>query len=337
VKLGLNFFPVLEASQKSASEWFMECISLAQLAEGGGFEFARTVEHHGGSYGGYSPSPIPFLAAIAQKTSRLRLQTGCVVPAFHHPLRLAEELAMLDHLSNGRLDVGFARGFLPQEFELFGASIEDSREVFVSGIEKIRNFWRSSSKLGILPLQEPHPPLWIAATSSMESYVYAGENGFNLMTVAHLSPLPDLREKIQAYRTSWAGSGREAGRERVQLGIQATIAETTASAQAIARVQFELYNSQMLKAVKSWADRPSKSYPMNLQMPQTVESLEFDLALSDYRLLAGDVQDVVHQMDQITNCLGDVEFSIQVNTGLTEYFDAYRTVNYFSDILETAK
>ncbi|MBV8458479.1 MAG: LLM class flavin-dependent oxidoreductase, partial [Acetobacteraceae bacterium] len=71
-------------------------------------------------YGGYSPNPIVFLAAAAQRTRRARLVTGAVLPAFNNPLKLAGELAMLDALCDGRLDIGFARAFLPHEFARFG-------------------------------------------------------------------------------------------------------------------------------------------------------------------------------------------------------------------------
>jgi alkanesulfonate monooxygenase SsuD/methylene tetrahydromethanopterin reductase-like flavin-dependent oxidoreductase (luciferase family) len=119
-RYGLNFFPTVDPATMPIAVWYDDCLELARLADELGFNSVRTVERHGRTYGGYCPNPILLLTALARCTTRLRVQTGAVVPAFHHPVRLAEDLSMLDHLSHGRLDVGFARAFIPSEFELFG-------------------------------------------------------------------------------------------------------------------------------------------------------------------------------------------------------------------------
>src|ERR1700687_4912999 len=93
-----------------------------------------TFEHYFHYYGGYSPNPIVFLSAASQRTTRARLVTGAVLPAFNHPLKLAGEVGMLDAISGGRLEVGFARAFLPHEFARFGVSVHESRERFEEGI-----------------------------------------------------------------------------------------------------------------------------------------------------------------------------------------------------------
>ena len=92
------------------------------------------MEHYLYDWGGACPNPCVFLAAAAAITTRIRLTTGAVLPAFRHPVQLASELAMLDQLSGGRLDVGFARGFLPGEFELFGVPMGESRQRFEAGL-----------------------------------------------------------------------------------------------------------------------------------------------------------------------------------------------------------
>src|SRR6266480_2537562 len=108
MQFGVQFFPDVRPEEKSGEHYF----------------------HH---YGGYSPNPIVFLAAAAQRTRRARLVTGAVLPAFNHPLKLAGEIAMLDALSHGRLDVGFARAFLPHEFHRFGRSPDESVARFREG------------------------------------------------------------------------------------------------------------------------------------------------------------------------------------------------------------
>jgi alkanesulfonate monooxygenase SsuD/methylene tetrahydromethanopterin reductase-like flavin-dependent oxidoreductase (luciferase family) len=118
MRYGIICFPTCCSSQKSAAEYGAESLSLTQRADELGFRSVKAVEHYANPYGGYRPSPIPFLAAAAQRTERIRLVTGAVVPAFTHPVRLASELTLLDALSGGRLGVGFARAFLPHEFDI---------------------------------------------------------------------------------------------------------------------------------------------------------------------------------------------------------------------------
>src|ERR1700746_2418107 len=137
MQFGLQFFPDVRPDQKSGSDYFRDALRLAEESEKVGFSHIRIVEHYFHYYGGYSPNPMLFLAAAAQRTRRMRLVTGAVLPVFNHPLKLAGEIGMLDAISNGRLDVGFARAFLPHEFRRFGISPDESVARFREGIEQI--------------------------------------------------------------------------------------------------------------------------------------------------------------------------------------------------------
>ena len=137
MQFGVQFFPAVAPEDKSASDYFAECLAIAAEAETLGYSHARTVEHYFRRYGGYSPNPLLFLAAASQRTKKMRLVTGAVVPAFNNPLKLAGEIAMLDAISQGRLDVGFARAFLPHEFRRFNISPDESVARFREGVEQI--------------------------------------------------------------------------------------------------------------------------------------------------------------------------------------------------------
>src|SRR5437764_18089 len=141
MKFGLNFFPSFRASDSSTAEYFAQCLRLAERADQLGFHSVKTVEHYFYDYGGHSPNPVVFLAAVAARTQRIRPITGAVIPAFNHPIKLAAELAALDNLSNGRLDVGFGRAFIPKEFEVFGVSMDESRARFEEGIDIVTRLW----------------------------------------------------------------------------------------------------------------------------------------------------------------------------------------------------
>ena len=138
MEFGVQFFPAVGPDQKGADHYWREALGLTQLAEQLGFTNVRTVEHYFLPYGGYSPDPLIFLSAAAAVTRSLRLVTGAVLPVFNHPLKLAGQIGMVDAISGGRLEVGFARAFLPHEFARFGISMDESRARFDEGLELIR-------------------------------------------------------------------------------------------------------------------------------------------------------------------------------------------------------
>ena len=137
MQFGLNFFPCVSPEQKPAEQYFREAMHLCSLTDELGYTHIRQVEHYFKPYGGYSPNPLIFLTAAAMRTKNTRLITGAVLPAFNKPLKLAGEIGMLDGISDGRLEVGFARAFLPHEFAQFGVSLDESRRRFTEGLAQI--------------------------------------------------------------------------------------------------------------------------------------------------------------------------------------------------------
>ena len=111
MKFGIQYFPV-RGAQDDASAYFQESLEIGAEADRLGFTHARIVEHYFHRYGGFTPNPLIFLSALAQRTRNLRLVTGAVLPIFNNPLKLAGEIGMVDAISKGRLDVGIARAFL---------------------------------------------------------------------------------------------------------------------------------------------------------------------------------------------------------------------------------
>jgi len=109
MEFGISFFPNVGPEEKSGQDYWGEELSLVDLCDPLGYTHVRTVEHYFHPYGGYSPNPIVFLTAASQRTKNARLVTGAVLPVFNNPLKLAGEIAILDAISGGRLDVGMAR------------------------------------------------------------------------------------------------------------------------------------------------------------------------------------------------------------------------------------
>src|SRR2546430_2808309 len=244
MEFGVQFFPAVGPDQKPADQYWREALELTQLAEQLGLPNLRTVEHYFLPYGGYSPDPLIFLSAGAPLTRSTRLITGAVLPVFNNPLKLAGQIGMVDAISGGRLEVGFARAFLPHEFARFGISMDESRARFEEGLEQVRRLleeenvtargrFHSFENVTSLPrpTQKPRPPFWIAALSTRETFETAGTLGHYIMGIplggAHMAG------PLQSYRGRWTDAG-VSGRSKAWLGVHIDCAATTAEAAAVA-------------------------------------------------------------------------------------------------------
>src|SRR6185436_9346807 len=124
-----GIFDHLDRSPSSLADYYEERLAIVELFDRAGFYSYHLAEHHGTPLG-LAPSPSVFLAAVAQRTKTLRLGALVFTLSLYHPLRLLDELCMLDHLSNGRLDVGIGRGISPIELGFYGVVPEESPAIF---------------------------------------------------------------------------------------------------------------------------------------------------------------------------------------------------------------
>src|SRR5262245_34889275 len=159
------------------TEVYANTLDECRLVERLGFDTIWLAEHHFSTYGILPSLPV-LAAAVARETRRIRIGTAVVIAPFAHPLRIAEEWAMVDILSDGRLEFGLGRGYQPKEFVGLDISMEHTRERFDECMEVIRRAWTEERVTfdgqfykvpGVAvfpkPLQQPHPPLWTAAVS----------------------------------------------------------------------------------------------------------------------------------------------------------------------------
>ncbi len=187
----------------------------AKYADAHGFTAVWTPERHFHEFGGLYPNPAVTSAAIAAVTSRVRVRAGSVVLPLHNPIRVAEEWAVVDQLSGGRVELSFASGWHANDFALMPQNYQNRRELMVSGIDTIRRLWRGESvsvinghgepievKTFPAPLQE-RPPFWIAAAGSVDTFRLAGRLGANLLTNLLGQKPADLATKIAEYRAAW--------------------------------------------------------------------------------------------------------------------------------------
>src|SRR5438034_960370 len=343
MNFGINFFPSFRPEDSSTADYYDQCLRIAARADELGYSSIKTVEHSFYDYGGHSPSPCVFLSAVAARTKRVRLITGAVIPAFHHPAHLGGELAMLDNMSKGRFDAGFGRAFLPKEFEVYGVPMSESRERFEEAIAIIRRLWQedrvshsgrfwSLEDVHLMPrvVQKPHPPVWIAAISTEESFVYAARNGFNLMIVPYAGKPGQLQELVRLYRKEWAESGHKPGAEQVQVAQFAYVAEKRAEAQSGFERICKRYLETFADAVQSWRGKSSDQYPGYDKMVASILATTPDKIVAGGGAFVGTPEDVAAQIRACVDTFGAIEPSMQINFGGSTDQEAFRTLELFA-------
>jgi len=341
VQFGFNFFPSVGPDEMSAERYWAEALHLVGLADELGYTHVRTVEHYFEPYGGYSPNPIVFLAAASQRTRRARLITGAVLPIFNHPLKLAGEIGMLDAISGGRLEVGFARAFLPHEFERFGRSLDESRARFDEGVRQIRlllerenvsddgrfHSFRDVTSLP-RPTQKPTPPLWVAAFSTPESFVAAGKAGFSIMVIAIAGA--KMAELVGQYREAWRAAGHP-GRGRVMIAFSMCCLPEPGEAAAAFRGPINKYMNALMEATAGWLKGSStKDYPGYDKAMAALREENFDSQLARRICWAGTPDEVA---EMIAEYAAQVDFeiaSLQVNPHGLDLATAERSIRLFS-------
>ncbi|MGG2460288.1 LLM class flavin-dependent oxidoreductase [Streptomyces sp. RGM 3693] len=287
MKYGISFLPDCRCSQRSATEYLDDALALSCLAEELGFDYVKMTEHYLQEYGGYSPHPLTFLAAVAARTRSIRLMTGGIQASFHHPVQIAAQAAQVDVLSHGRLDVGFARAFLPYEFDTFGVPMEGSRQRYKQTVEAVLRLWTEKdvsesseffqySGVNSLPsvTQMPHPPTWVAGLMSPETFSWAGDRGLNLLMASppRAEELPKARENVELYKSRFqVASEVGGGSPRVAISIPLMIGETDADAVDRALPRLRAHWQVFGEAAESLLHSHSSDYA---KYPQAVKKIK---------------------------------------------------------------
>lgn len=227
------------------------------FAERHGFESVWVTEHHFSGFGSIGV-PSVYAAGIAQRTKRIRIGYGVAVVPLHHPLRLAEEISWVDHLSEGRTVVGVGPGFSPFEFGGFGVSVEERHAQFLEGFEVVRRalaeqeitFQGKRLAIRPRPYTQPHPRFYWASTAD-ESLRKAGAEGMPLLF--GLEPVAEIKERLERYRAMRleAGVSDDAiDREICEMYVLRRICVASSDEEALREVQEPLrWNREMKKRV----------------------------------------------------------------------------------------
>ena len=302
---------------KTEYQVMKEQLDLMRSAEDLGFDSVWPAEHHFSDYG-YCASPVLSLAAIASVTKRIRLGTGVVVLPFHNPIRVAEESAMLDLMSDGRLDFGVGRGYQPLEFKGFQIDQAKSRGIFNESLEVIMQAWTQErvNFKGVhfniqdqvvrpKPLQKPHPPVWVASLSEA-TFAMVGKWGFNLLCAPVFgfqgNTATDL---LDSYRQALRSAGHDPATKEIAALCMVYCAETTEQARREFSGSVMWYYRTIAKYIAPPAgEGPVKTYELYTKTRDLAANVSFDQLLDAGALVCGDRDHCIEQIAAMKEKLG---------------------------------
>ena len=263
LSFSLYYFASDEGGPAAASQRRL-LFDSARFADRHGFEAVWTPERHFHAFGGLSPNPSVMAAAFAAITERVRIRSGSVVVPLHHPARIVEEWSLVDVLSAGRVDLGVASGWFPNDFVLAPPGAYDERgELVFSRAAELQRLWRGETFDSVNPLGDsvslrtmPRPiqrelPIWITAAGNPLTFERAGAAGYHVLTHLLGQTLDQLEHKIAAYRRAWRAAGH-VGRGQVTLMLHTFVGDDEACVRRIVKEPMLRYLGSSANLVGSY-------------------------------------------------------------------------------------
>lgn len=245
MKFGVLQFFSWPGKRIPLSDVYERAFRRAEVMERTGYDAVWLAEHHFSTYS-VCPSIHMMGTHIAARTERLRIGTAVSLAPFYHPLRLAEEVALLDVLSNGRVNWGAGRGFDPIEHRCFGVDSDDSYPRFRENVDIVLQAWQNErltyrgqfhqfEDVEVLPkpVQQPHPPVWLASTS-VDAVAWSARNGFTILMDPHSSHA-DIATKRRTYQEELEKAGHSMAGREIPMARNIALGNTQAEAEQVAR------------------------------------------------------------------------------------------------------
>ena len=235
--------------------YYRQVLEQVELAEKLGWECFMFNEHHFLGYGGLVANPSVLLAAAAARTSKIRLGPCIAILPLRHPLHTAEDYAMVDAISGGRLEFGIGSGNTEMDYTVFGITRDNDRQRLREALEVILKSWGSERAghkgdfwtfdaltLYPRPIQQPHPPIWVAGTSA-EGLGWAGRQGYHIMTVGHPHPPEKVRAGVEAWKQGLIEGGHDLHDKHCQFHVRTHVNESADQARLIAMAAVKRYDA----------------------------------------------------------------------------------------------
>lgn len=253
-------------------------LDAARFADAHDFVAVWTPERHFHDFGGLYPNPSVTSAALATVTERVQIRSGSVVAPLHSPVRLAEDWAVVDQLSRGRVGLAMASGWAPNDFVILRENYAERKALTFQLVEQLRALWRGEAvalENGVGEMVEirtqprpvqPELPIWVTAATSPETFAEAGRLGAHLLTHLLGQTLDELEAKIAAYRQAWQDAGH-LGRGTVSLMLHTFVGEDDEHARAVAREPMKGY----LATAVSLVEQAAWAWPATRQRMESAE------------------------------------------------------------------
>jgi alkanesulfonate monooxygenase SsuD/methylene tetrahydromethanopterin reductase-like flavin-dependent oxidoreductase (luciferase family) len=337
MKVGL--FDHVEYGERPLATLLDERLRFVEAADEAGFYCLQVAEHHATPLN-MVPVPGVYLGAVARATKRMRLGPRVYLLPLYSPLRLIEEICMLDHMSYGRLDVGVGRGVSPYELKFHKVDHEQSRDIFIDAFKCVSaglttdslsyqgdHYVYENVPIALRPLQQPYPPFWYGSSNEIGS-TWAGEQGLHFVT---LGPMATAKTNIDAYKTALAKRGAPAQPKAefaggAVIGVQRHIfvAETDAEARRFGKPAMDVHLAHL-----NWlrTKHGVTGLTSRLNVPR---GATFEACLEDRTVIAGSPQTVRAEIERQAAELGFNYLLTYLFLGTMSLPDALRSLQLFS-------
>lgn len=324
LKFGLmNLFPF--ADGKSPDVIFKETLDEIAYAEELGFDSVWLAEHHFSRYG-ILGNPLVLAAAIAQRTKRMRIGTAVVIAPFYDPIRLAEDAALVDALSGGRLDLGIGRGYQPIEFDGFGIPQDEAstRTEEIVDILKLawtednfsykgKHFEYNNITVYPKPVQKGGVPLWRAAVS-LPTFERVGSLGDPILTSPNFTPLSIVRKQYDTYQTALRGHGFDPSNYDLPMMQQVYVGESEKDAYDTPRKHSEWFYKMLATLVPGQNGGAVKGYEGYEKIAGNINNITYDQIVSEGANF-GTVESVVNRLKMLRDDIGVSHYIGWFNVG----------------------
>ena len=313
-----TYVPALDGESPELYSHWLEQID---AAEDLGFDSLWVTEHHFRHFGGMMPSPQLLLAAAAQRTKRLRLGAAVSILPMHNPLRIAEEFAMVDLLSSGRLNFGAGRGMHPLEYSVFGYEWNNAQARLPEALDIVLRAWTGGefewsgkyyhfARLNVLPkpLQKPHPPIYITANRDPESFHMIGTRGHHLMTLPWIATNEVQRTHVEQYFAALREGGHAVESKEVFVMYPAYVGASDEQARSEVLAHWLRWREFALVALNL---DPSKGEPYQ----RTFNHLGYDAMVRDSRGVFGGPETCVNILKLIIDVMGPTHIGLVFHFG----------------------
>jgi alkanesulfonate monooxygenase SsuD/methylene tetrahydromethanopterin reductase-like flavin-dependent oxidoreductase (luciferase family) len=282
------FYQLPCAPTQDAATRYQDTIEQIVHAEALGFDTAWLAELHFNPAFSILPAPLTLAAAVAQRTRRIRLGTAVVLLPLQHPVRTAEEAAVVDILSHGRLELGVGRGMIAIHFQGFNIPRAESRERFEEALTIIKQAWTQErcqfagkhfqvpeTVVVPKPVQTPHPPLRIAANSP-ETAVFAGTHGYPVFIASPINPGTNLPEQVMRYRRAFRAAAHPEKTENVAIAFPVYVADDAALVRHDVEASFLNYFHAISLQARLGARDDSSAYDYLREIQRRVEAVTWE-------------------------------------------------------------